>query len=59
MELNIQNKKVEFFNDFDVVLKYDSIGSVFSFSGYFDPENADHKKLFKPGQYLPCSLSRA
>lgn len=57
MELNVQNKKVEFFNDFDLTLKYDSIGSVFGFKGYFNPNNAEHKQLFKPGQYNPCTVT--
>ncbi len=40
---------VEFFNNFTLSMKYDSVGSSFSFVFYFDPENSEHERLFQPG----------
>lgn len=49
MELYItdrfKNRKIEFFNDFQINLVYNSIASTFSFQFYFDPFNEAHKEL--------------
>lgn len=54
MTLKINNTKFDFFNGFSVALKYDSVGSVFSFDAYFNPDNAEHKLLLKPLRYARC-----
>jgi prophage tail gpP-like protein len=55
MNLKIYDRKtnmnVEKFSKFSLNLKYDSIGSSFSISFYFDPENPNDKKLAAPSQY--------
>lgn len=43
--------KVDFFNKFKVTLKYDSVGSTFSFEHYFDPNNKEHRILWQPGHF--------
>lgn len=47
----IQNRKVQFFGKFDINLRYDSVGSDYSFEIFFNPENADHKILCAPARY--------
>ena len=51
MILKIKNKQFDFWDEFSVGLVYDSIGSLFSFTGQFDPNFADHKPLFRPLSY--------
>jgi prophage tail gpP-like protein len=41
----IKIRKVDFFNTFNLNLRYDSIASTFAFSFYFDPNNPDHREL--------------
>jgi prophage tail gpP-like protein len=41
----IRNRKVDFFNNFQLSLKYDSVASTFGFSYYFDPDNIEHKEM--------------
>jgi prophage tail gpP-like protein len=48
MKVKINNKNYFFFNNFRVSLKLDSVGSVFSFLANFNPDNNEHKELFKP-----------
>lgn len=38
-------RDVKFFNAFSMNLRYDSVGSDFSFAFYFDPTNPDHREL--------------
>ena len=52
----IRNKQVEFFNNFSLTLKYDSVGSAFGFSFYFDPDNLEHKELMCIGHYHTCTV---
>jgi prophage tail gpP-like protein len=47
----IRNRKVEFFNSFNLNLRYDSVASTFSFSFYFNPENKEHKEMVCIGHY--------
>lgn len=35
-------------------LRYNSVGSAFSFDAYFNTENDEHKKLLKPLRYTRC-----
>lgn len=52
----IRNRKVTFFNQFQVSLKHDSVASTFSFSMYFDPDNLEHKELACIGHYHVCRI---
>lgn len=52
----IRNRKVSFFNNFTLNLKYDSIGSAFSFGFYFDPDNIEHKELACIGHFHTCQV---
>lgn len=52
----IKNRQVEFFNNFSLNLKYDSVGSAFGFSFYFEPENKEHKELMCIGHYHTCTV---
>lgn len=51
MKLQVGNQVFDFFNNLKVTLKYASVGSTFSFSGLFKPENRDNRGLFKPLTY--------
>jgi prophage tail gpP-like protein len=39
------NRKIDFFNSFQMELKHNSVASNFSFDFYFDPNNPEHKEL--------------
>jgi prophage tail gpP-like protein len=41
----IRKRTIEFFNEFKLNLKYDSVASTFSFKFYFDPKNKEHAEL--------------
>ena len=41
----IRNRKVEFFNNWQLRLVHDSVGSTFSFSYYFNPNNSELKEM--------------
>lgn len=49
-------RKVEFFSNFQLSLKYDSFGSSFSFEFYFDPNNPDHKELACVSHFHDCEI---
>lgn len=51
MKIKINNKEFLFFNNFSVKLNLDSFASSFSFLARFNPENIDHRQLFKPLSY--------
>lgn len=52
MEIEIKNHyRIEFFNQFSLSLRYDSVASTFGFSYYFDPKDATHRNMFNPGHY--------
>lgn len=40
-----KNRKIQYFNDFQIDLKHDSVASTFGFKFYFDPNNEAHKEL--------------
>lgn len=52
----IRNRKVDFFNNFTLSLKYDSIGSTFGFGFYFNPDNTELKELMCIGHYHECTV---
>ncbi len=52
----ITNRKVDYFNQFSLNLKYDAIASAFSFNFYFNPQNHDHKEMACVSHYHICTL---
>lgn len=56
MELKIKGKKVDFFNQFQMSLKFDAIASSFSFLFYYNPENELHKDLIHVGHFHHCTI---
>lgn len=56
MILKIKNTKVDFFNKFQMSLKFDAIASTFGFEYYLNPENDLHKELAHVGHYHKCSV---
>lgn len=51
MKIKIRGKLFDFFSNLKLTLKYASVGSTFSFDAFFDPENDEHRNLFKPYTY--------
>lgn len=49
-------RKVEYFSNFKLSLSYDSFGSTFAFSFYFDPNNPEHKELACVSHYHDCQI---
>jgi len=49
-------RKVKFFNEFQFNLKYNSVGSTFSFAYYFDPDNREHKEIATVSHYHEVTL---
>ena len=58
MELKVNGKTYDRFNDVSVTLNYDSVASAFSFAAYFNPDNTDHRTLFKPCSYRSEVITR-
>lgn len=58
--LNIDDRfikrKVKFFNNFSFNLVYNSVGSTFGFSYYFDPNNRFHKEIATVSHYHEVTL---
>lgn len=55
MNLKINEQNFEFFESFNVSLRYDSVASSFSLKLYFDPENPKHVELLRPATRI-CRL---
>lgn len=55
----IRTRKVEFFNDYSIGLRYDSMASSFGFNGYFNPNNREHIELYCIGHYHIAYLEHA
>jgi prophage tail gpP-like protein len=51
MKVRINNSRFLFFNNFAVSQNLDSVASAFSFVARFNPDNADHRLLFRPLSY--------
>lgn len=49
--VRIDGKEYRWFNGFSVELHYSSVASKFSFNALFEPDNAEHRRLFKPFSY--------
>lgn len=58
MKIKINGKFVENYNELSITRSLDSIASTFSFKIRFNPENDDHKELFKPLQYHKVQIYR-
>lgn len=56
MILKIKKRKYDFFNNFQLNLKYNSVASTFSFNVYFNPENKDHRELLHVGHFHPITV---
>jgi prophage tail gpP-like protein len=52
----IRNRKVDFFNQFQLSLKYDSVASTFGFSFYYNPENQEHKEMNCVGHFHKATV---
>ena len=52
----LRTQKVDFFNNFQFSLRYDAVGSPFSFGFYFDPDNKQLKDMACIGHYHECTL---
>lgn len=53
----IRNRRFAFFDKFSLSLKYDAIGSAFSFEFYFNPDNAEQKEVLCIGHYHLCTVT--
>ena len=51
-----KNRRVTYFNDVSITLKYDAVASTFQLNYYFDPDNVEHKELSCIGHYHLCEL---
>lgn len=56
MRVKINGQYYLFFNELNIDLKLDSIASTFSFNARFNPNNENHKKLFKPLLYSKVEI---
>ena len=56
MRIKINGNQYLFFNSLKISLSLDSIASTFSFVARFNPENENHKKLFKPLSYQKVEI---
>jgi prophage tail gpP-like protein len=56
LKLKIGGYSFTSFSKFKLGLNYNGIASVFSFEGFFDINNPEHKKLFKPLTYPSCEV---
>lgn len=52
----IRNRKVDYFSQFEMDLKYDSMASTFSFSFLYNPNNVEHRELSCIGHYHTCTI---
>jgi hypothetical protein len=53
----IINRKIEFFDKFNIEMDYDAIASVFKLEFFFNPDNPAHKEITVPGHYHLCTIS--
>jgi len=51
MNIRVNGKNIEFFNDFNFTLRYNSVASNFDFRANFDPNNSSHRIVFRPLSY--------
>lgn len=51
MQIKVNGKFYEYFNDASIATSLDAVASTFAFSGKYDPTNEVHRYLFKPLSY--------
>lgn len=51
MKIKVNGSEFLFFNDITIAMVLDSVASAFSFSARFNPNNDQHKELFRPLAY--------
>lgn len=56
MKIKINGRSFFFFTEGSIQLSLDSIASTFALKVRFNPENDDHKELFKPLQYFNIEI---
>lgn len=54
----IRVRKLDFFTNYEIHMKYDSLGSAFKFDFVFDPKNPEHKELGCISHYHIATLER-
>ena len=54
--IKINNKRFEHFTDFTCTLNFGAIASTFGFSALFEPDSAEHRRLFKPFSYSDIQI---
>lgn len=54
--VKIQGKEFRNFSNFSLTLGFDAIASKFSFDAKFNPENPEHRNLFRPFSYRKCEV---
>lgn len=56
MKIKINGRNIEFFTGISLTFTLDSIASTFQFVARFNPENDDHKEIFKPLQFYTVEI---
>lgn len=54
--IKIDGKRFDLFTSLNIQLNHADIASAFSFQAYFDSQNEDHKRLFRPFAYKECII---
>lgn len=57
MQIKIEDVVFNNFTDLRMTIRYDSLVSDFTFSVLYDPNNATHRRIFKPLGYQPIVIS--
>lgn len=53
----IRNRRVDYFNSFNISLRFDSLASTFSFDFFYDPDVIEQKEMACVGHYHLCKLT--
>lgn len=56
MNLKIKNTDFLHYNNLVVNLRYNQVASSFSFAALFNPDNATHREIFRPGAFPPVVI---
>lgn len=56
MKIKIGGSFYKEFNGLSVSTNLNSVASTFAFSGFYDKENKDHRKIFRPLSFLDCDM---
>jgi prophage tail gpP-like protein len=55
--VKVNGRNFDFWESFDIDLRYDAIASTFTIKGLFTPEDKESRKLFKPLSYNEIDIS--